>query len=48
MWSDKIDWYSIWLEPETLLLTYASGDGVSMSVWDEENTHLGSSNPSKT
>ena len=51
MWSDKIDWYSIWLEPgQTLLLTlsHASGDGVSMSVWDEENTHLGSSNPSKT
>ena len=35
---------------QTLLLTlsHASGDGVSMSVWDEENTHLGSSNPSKT
>ena len=51
MWTDKYDWYSVWLEPgQTLLLTlsHASGDGVSMSVWDEENTHLGSSNPGKT
>jgi len=51
MWNDKHDWYSVWLEPgQTLLLTlsHASGDGVSMSVWDEENTHLGSSNPGKT
>ena len=50
MWSDKVDWYSIWLEPgQTLLLTlsHASGDGVSMSVWDENNTHLGFSNPAK-
>ena len=51
MWNDKHDWYSVWLEPgQTLLLTlsHASGDGVSMSVWDEENTHWGSSNPAKT
>ena len=51
MWSDEHDWYSVWLEPgQTLLLTlsHASGDGVSMSVWDEENTHWGSSNPAKT
>ncbi len=51
MWNDKHDWYSVWLEPgQTLLLTlsHASGDGVSMSVWDEESTHLGSSNPAKT
>jgi len=51
MWEDKYDWFNIWLEPgQTLLLTlsHASGDGVSMSVWDEENTHLGVSNPSKT
>ena len=51
MWTDRYDWYSVWLEPgQTLLLTlsHASGDGVSMSVWDEENTHLGSSNPGKT
>jgi len=51
MWDDKQDWYSVWLEPgQTLLLTlsHASGDGVSMSVWDEENTNHGSSNPSKT
>ena len=51
MWDDKHDWYSVWLEPgQTLLLTlsHASGDGVSMSVWDEENTHHGSSNPGKT
>ena len=51
MWEDKHDWYSVWLEPgQTLLLTlsHASGDGVSMSVWDEENTHWGSSNPAKT
>ncbi len=51
MWDDKHDWFKIWLEPgQTLLLTlsHASGDGVSMSVWDEENTHLGVSNPSKT
>ncbi len=51
MWDDKQDWYSVWLEPgQTLLLTlsHASGDGVSMSVWDEENTHWGSSNPAKT
>ena len=51
MWSDQQDWYSVWLEPgQTLLLTlsHASGDGVSMSVWDEENTNYGSSNPAKT
>ena len=51
MWDDKHDWYNILLEPgQTLLLTlsHASGDGVSMSVTDEENTHLGASNPSKT
>ena len=51
MWDDKHDWFKIWLESgQTLLLTlsHASGDGVSMSVWDEENTHLGVSNPSKT
>ena len=51
MWEDKHDWFNVWLEPgQTLLLTlsHASGDGVSMSVWDEENTHLGVSNPSKT
>ena len=51
MWNDKHDWYSVWLEPgQTLLLTlsHASGDGVSMSVWDENNTLLGSSNPGKT
>ena len=51
MWDDKHDWYSVWLEPgQTLLLTlsHASGDGVSMSVWDEDNTHWGSSNPAKT
>ena len=51
MWNDKHDWYSVWLEPgQTLLLTlsHASGDGVSMSVWDEENTHYGTSNPGKT
>ena len=50
MWDDEHDWYSVWLEPgQTLLLTlsHASGDGVSMSVWDEENTHHGSSNPGK-
>ena len=51
MWDDRHDWFNVWLEPgQTLLLTlsHASGDGVSMSVWDEENTHLGVSNPSKT
>ena len=51
MWDDRQDWYSVWLEPgQTLLLTlsHASGDGVSMSVWDEENSHWGSSNPAKT
>ncbi len=51
MWSDQQDWYSVWLEPgQTLLLTlsHASGDGVSMSVWDEENTNYGASNPAKT
>ena len=51
MWNDQQDWYSVWLEPgQTLLLTlsHASGDGVSMSVWDEENTNYGSSNPAKT
>ena len=50
MWDDKHDWYSVWLEPgQTLLLTlsHASGDGVSMSVWDEENTHYNTTNPSK-
>ena len=51
MWNDQQDWYSVWLEPgQTLLLTlsHASGDGVSMSVWDEDNTNYGSSNPAKT
>ena len=51
MWDDKQDWYSVWLEPgQTLLLTlsHASGDGVSMAVWDEENTHYATSNPGKT
>ena len=51
MWDDKHDWYSVWLEPgQTLLLTlsHASGDGVSMAVWDEENTHHATSNPGKT
>ena len=51
MWSDQQDWYSVWLEPgQTLLLTlsHASGDGISMSVWDEENTNYGASNPAKT
>ncbi|MEC7180669.1 MAG: hypothetical protein VXW36_04690, partial [Candidatus Thermoplasmatota archaeon] len=51
MWSDQQDWFSVWLEPgQTLLLTlsHASGDGVSMSVWDEENTNYGASNPAKT
>ena len=51
MWNDAHDWYNVWLEPgQTLLLTlsHASGDGVSMSVWDEENTNHGTSNPSKT
>lgn len=51
MWDDKQDWYSVWLEPgQTLLLTlsHASGDGVSLAVWDEENTHFGTSNPGKT
>ncbi|MEK9652073.1 MAG: hypothetical protein VW102_07750, partial [Poseidonia sp.] len=51
MWDDKRDWFSVWLEPgQTLLLTlsHASGDGVSMSVWDEENTHYNTTNPAKT
>ena len=51
MWDDKHDWFSVWLEPgQTLLLTlsHASGDGVSMAVWDEENTHHATSNPGKT
>ena len=51
MWDDKYDWFTVWLEPgQTMLLTlsHASGDGVSMSVWDEENTHLGASIASKT
>ena len=51
MWSDEIDYFGVWLEPgQTLLLTlsHAAGDGVSMSVWDEEGTHLGASNPGKT
>ena len=51
MWQDDKDWYSIWLEPgQTLLLSlsHAAGDGVSMSVWDENNTFLGTSNPGKT
>ena len=50
MWSDDQDWYGIWLEAgQTLLLTlsHASGDGVSMAVWDEEGTSYGSSNPGK-
>ena len=48
MWDDKHDWYSVWLEPgQTLLLTlsHASGDGVSMAVWDEENTHYATLQP---
>ncbi|MEJ6563203.1 MAG: hypothetical protein QNL85_05815, partial [Euryarchaeota archaeon] len=51
MWSDELDHFGVWLEPgQTLLLTlsHAAGDGVSMSVWDEEGTHLGASNPGKT
>ena len=51
MWDDELDWFTVWLEPgQTLLLTlsHAAGDGVSMSVWDENNTHLGASNPGKT
>ena len=43
MWNDKHDWYSVWLRPgQTLLLTlsHASGDGVSMSVWDEKIRYL--------
>jgi hypothetical protein len=51
MWSDELDYFGVWLEPgQTLLLTlsHAAGDGVSMSVWDEEGTHLGASNPGKT
>lgn len=50
MWSDELDYFGVWLEPgQTLLLTlsHAAGDGVSMSVWDEEGTHLGASNPGK-
>ena len=50
MWSDDQDWYGIWLEAgQTLLLTlsHASGDGVSMAVWDEEGTSYGASNPGK-
>ena len=50
MWSDEVDYFGVWLEPgQTLLLTlsHAAGDGVSMSVWDEEGTHLGASNPGK-
>ena len=44
MWNDAHDWYNVWLEPgQTLLLTlsHASGDGVSMSVWDEETPTTG-------
>ena len=51
MWDDRHDYFTVWLESgQTLLLTlsHASGDGVSMSVWDGENTHLGASNPGKT
>ncbi len=51
MWSDELDYFGVWLEPgQTLLLTlsHAAGDGVSMSVWDEEGTHLSASNPGKT
>ena len=51
MWSDELDYFGVCLEPgQTLLLTlsHAAGDGVSMSVWDEEGTHLGASNPGKT
>ena len=51
MWDDRHDYFTVWLESgQTLLLTlsHASGDGVSMSVWDEESTHLGASNPGKT
>ena len=51
MWDDELDYYGVWLESgQTLLLTlsHAAGDGVSMSVWDEEGTHIGASNPGKT
>ena len=51
MWNDELDYFGVWLEPgQTLLLTlsHAAGDGVSMSVWDEEGNHLGASNPGKT
>ena len=51
MWDDKHDWFTVWLEADqTMLLTlsHASGDGVSMSVWDEEGKHVAASNPSKT
>ena len=51
MWDDELDYFGVWLESgQTLLLTlsHAAGDGVSMSVWDEEGTHIGASNPGKT
>ena len=37
MWDDRHDYFTVWLESgQTLLLplSHASGDGVSMSVWD--------------
>ena len=51
MWDDELDYFGVWLESgQTLLLTlsHAAGDGVSMSVWDEEGSHIGASNPGKT
>ena len=51
MWDDRHDWFTVWLESgQTMLLTlsHAAGDGVSMSVWDDNNSHLYDSNPSKT
>ena len=36
------------LSLEFAQLSHASGDGVSMAVWDEENTHHATSNPGKT
>ena len=51
MWDDRHDWFTVWLESgQTMLLTlsHGAGDGVSMSVWDDNNSHLYDSNPSKT
>ena len=49
MWNDVTTVQRVVEPGQTLLLTlsHASGDGVSMSV-DEENTNHGTSNPSKT